>query len=334
MQDKIKNLEKRPKISVIILTYNRAKLLPGAIKSVLNQTFSDFELIIINNASTDNTEEVIKSFNDPRIIYKENTENNVLRARNIGFDLASGKYVVPLDDDDEFLPDALETISNKFAELSPKGVKILFFDSIDVESGEYSGYGIREEGYVSYKDYLCDKIKGDYVLAICRDTIGNNRFNPDSWGAMQDTLFMKLYRNNKIFYTPKIVRKMYREHGSRISHPEVSLLNNIKPIVISLKDFLEEHGEELKIFCPKCYGQRLAFLGSYQILNGDKQEGRNNVLKSFKFHFSFAHCSMLFLSFILNKNQTKFFYLLFLKVKKSILRFIKLISSKDNYVRA
>ena len=303
-----------PKISVIILTYNRSKLLPRAIKSVLNQKFSDFELIIVNNASTDNTDEVIRSFSDKRIIYKKNKENNTFGGRNIGIDAARGEYIVSLDDDDEFASDALEIISKKVKELSPDGIKMFWFDCVDVESGRPSGSGVEKEGYVSYKDNLCGKITGDYQIVIDRNAIGGNRYNPNFWGAMQNNFLLKLHRNNKAFYTPKVTCNLYREHGVRISNPEVSLLNNVPQIVLSMKDFIEEYGEELKVSCRKNYGRRLAFLGSYQILNGEKREGRMNVLKSLRFHFSLAHFFMFFISFILNKDQIRSVYLFLLKL--------------------
>lgn len=325
IQDKIENFDKLPKISVILLTYNRAKLLPRAIKSVLNQTFSDFELVIINDAATDNTDEIVKSFNDKRIVYKKHKENKgTLAGANTGFDTAKGKYVVYFNDDDEFLPDALETIAGKFTELSPKGVKILWFDSIDAETGKYSGSGVRKEGYISYEDYLCNRIHGDYPMAISRDIIGNNRFDPNFWGGILSTLLLKLHRNNKAFYIPKVICKLYREHNdSRISSPETSLLNHITitKIILTMEAFLKEYGEETKISCPKCYGQRLASVGFYQILDGEKQEGRSNVFASFKFNFSLGHCFILFLSFILNKNQVKFVCLKFFKIKEAIQKF-------------
>jgi len=321
IENKIENLEKSPKISVITLTYNRAKLLPRAINSVLNQTFSDFELIVVNNASTDNTEEVIKNFNDKRIVYKKNKENKPLGGKNMGLDAARGKYVIFLDDDDEFLPDALETISTKFAELSPKGVKILWFDGIDAESGKYTGFGIREEGYVSYEDNLCGKITGDYQMAMDRDAIGNNRFNPNFWAGMLNMLWLKLYRDNKAFHIPKIIIKAYREHGgSRISNPEASLLKYMPQIILTSEAFLKEYGEEIRRCCPKVYGQNQALLGFYQILNGEKIEGRNNIRKSFKFVFSLKYRLLFLISFFLNKNQIKSFYLKFFKIKQTFIR--------------
>jgi cellulose synthase/poly-beta-1,6-N-acetylglucosamine synthase-like glycosyltransferase len=67
--------EKTPTVSVIIPTYNRAHLVGRAIRSVLNQTFQDFEIIVVDDGSTDNTEEVVKGFNDPRIRYIRHEEN-------------------------------------------------------------------------------------------------------------------------------------------------------------------------------------------------------------------------------------------------------------------
>jgi|SRR3989344_2866054 len=319
IENKTENLEKNPKISVITLTYNRAVLLPRAVKSVLNQTFSDFELIIVNNASTDNTEEVVRNFRDRRIVYKRNIENKPLGGKNMGLDAAQGKYVVFLDDDDEFLPGALETISAKFEELGPKGVNIIWFDGIDAESGKFTGFGIREEGYVAYQDYLCGKITGDYQIVMAKAVIGNNRFSPDSWAGLLSTLLFKLHRDNKAFHVPKTIIKAYRQHGqSRVSDPGASLLKFMPQIISTSKAFLEEYGAEIKSCCPAVYGKNQALLGFYQILHGEKIEGRNNLRKSFKFIFSLKYCFLFLVSFILSKNQIKFLYLKFFKLKQAL----------------
>src|SRR5690606_25041004 len=82
-----------PFFSIILPTYNRGPLLSKSISSVLSQKFTDFELIVVDDGSTDNTREVVQSFSDPRIhyYYKENEERNF--ARNFGISMAKGKYV-------------------------------------------------------------------------------------------------------------------------------------------------------------------------------------------------------------------------------------------------
>lgn len=101
-----------PKVSVIIPVYNREKLLPRAILSVLNQTFKDFELIIVDDYSTDNTREVIKVFEekDKRVksVFLEKNSGGPAYPKNAGFPLANGEYIAYLDSDDEWLPDKLE----------------------------------------------------------------------------------------------------------------------------------------------------------------------------------------------------------------------------------
>jgi glycosyltransferase involved in cell wall biosynthesis len=100
-----------PRITVIIPTYNRAGLLGRAVRSVLAQTYADFELIIADDASTDETENVVRSFGDPRIVFVRREENggNAV-ARNLGLRHARGAYITFLDSDDEFLPGFLEAV--------------------------------------------------------------------------------------------------------------------------------------------------------------------------------------------------------------------------------
>ena len=92
------------KVSVILPTLNRAYLLSSSIKSVLNQSFQNFELIIIDDGSTDNTQEVARQFKDERIKYIKNGKNlGIQKSLNIGLKMAQGKYIARIDDDVEWI---------------------------------------------------------------------------------------------------------------------------------------------------------------------------------------------------------------------------------------
>ena len=102
------NQTKDPKVSVIIPTYNRASLLPRAVNSVLAQTYSDYEIIVVDDCSPDNTQDVIAAFSDPRIrSFRHVTNRRQSAAINTGIANARGEYIAFLDDDDEFTPTSL-----------------------------------------------------------------------------------------------------------------------------------------------------------------------------------------------------------------------------------
>lgn len=99
----------RPLVSVVMLTYKRADILPQAIESILAQTYPDFELIILNDGSPDNTDEVVKKYHDKRIRYYKNKQNKgIAYSRNRVVSLARGKYIMIMDDDDTSLPTRIE----------------------------------------------------------------------------------------------------------------------------------------------------------------------------------------------------------------------------------
>ena len=97
-----------PKVSVVIPTYNRANFIAESIQSVLDQTFTDFEIVIIDDGSTDNTREVIDSFRDRRIRYTHQENGGVGSASNRGFELSAGEYIAFFSSDDILVEDALE----------------------------------------------------------------------------------------------------------------------------------------------------------------------------------------------------------------------------------
>ncbi|MES2998864.1 MAG: glycosyltransferase family 2 protein [Pseudomonadota bacterium] len=102
-----------PLFSIVLTTYNRSQLLPRAIRSVLQQSFTHFELIIVDDCSTDNTQQILSEFSDPRLVTRQHSKNQgVSTARNTGIQNAKGEYLCFLDDDDELFPTFLEEIHN------------------------------------------------------------------------------------------------------------------------------------------------------------------------------------------------------------------------------
>lgn len=124
-----------PKISVIMPTYNRAKFIKDAVNSVLSQSFKDFELIIINDGSTDTTEKVILKFKDPRILHIRRRKNEGLpSARNLGISKARGRYISYLDDDDIYYPRHLKTLSD-FLD-THQGIGLVYADTHFKKNGK------------------------------------------------------------------------------------------------------------------------------------------------------------------------------------------------------
>ena len=98
----------QPKVSVIIACYNGAAYLADAIQSVLDQTYEEFEIIVVDDGSTDNTPAVAGGFDDPRVRYIRQENKGRSNARNTGINASRGRYVAFLDADDLFLPHKLE----------------------------------------------------------------------------------------------------------------------------------------------------------------------------------------------------------------------------------
>ncbi len=127
-----------PTVSVIIPTYNRAHVLGRSIQSVLNQTFQDFELIIVDDGSTDDTEKIVKNLSNEKVKYTKLQKNQGAGvARNIGIRLAKGDYIAILDDDDEWMPERLEKQMKVFS-TAPMEVGVVYTRYIKYDSlGDY-----------------------------------------------------------------------------------------------------------------------------------------------------------------------------------------------------
>lgn len=152
-------------VSVIIPTYNRAYRITTSIQSVLNQTYSELEVIVVDDGSTDNTEEVISAIGDSRLKYHRLEENKgAANARNIGVSLAHNEVIAFNDSDDVWHPDKLEKQINYWNN-SPESVLVYCAYKIDLPGG-----GILQ---IPSPDEEIDMLEGDiFYYLLIRSTIG------------------------------------------------------------------------------------------------------------------------------------------------------------------
>ena len=109
----------QPKVSVLMTVYNSERYLHRAIESILNQTFRNFELIIVQDVSTDHSRDIIESFHDTRIrVIWNSVKRGLSHARNLGLEAARGDYVTVMDSDDVAYSDRLR-IQSQFLDQNP-----------------------------------------------------------------------------------------------------------------------------------------------------------------------------------------------------------------------
>ncbi|MBZ0266438.1 glycosyltransferase [bacterium] len=147
--------ESDPIISVVIPVYNRAKYLPMAIESVFRGKLQNFEIIVVDNASTDNTLEVAKSYEakDKRVHVYSNEENVIAKALNLGISKARGKYICQLDSDDEYTDNTLQSMVDHFESHPKCGLAISYYELMNEE-----GKTLEEFGVIEHLEYSVNNI--------------------------------------------------------------------------------------------------------------------------------------------------------------------------------
>lgn len=166
-----------PKVSVIMPTYNRAHYLSEAIQSVLNQTFRDFELIVVDDGSTDKTTELLKSTHDARTLCIRQEHSGISAAMNTGINASRGKYIARLDSDDIWVPQMLATQVAVLDRRSEVGL-------VYAMTGEMNQAGVRRSGVYGRPEFFDGEsfksmIYGDFTSNItivvrrtCLDRVG------------------------------------------------------------------------------------------------------------------------------------------------------------------
>ncbi len=214
------------KLSVIIPSYNRAGFLPEAIESLLSQTYSVFEIIVVDDGSTDETKEVCASYPTVQYIYQSN--QGVSAARNTGMRVSKGEYLLFLDSDDRLLPKAVEIGVNCINAHPEVGFVFgnYIFQSINPD-GSYTTEEIykNQPSVADYATILAAEHKIQCACVIFRrvaiESVGG--FDPNL-ATMEDiNLFLRVAREFPIYFHNQIVFE-YRYHGSNLSAKAAEML--------------------------------------------------------------------------------------------------------------
>lgn len=266
-----------PKVSIILPTYNRAKTLHTAIQSVLSQTFSDFELIIIDDGSMDNTEEIVKGFRDDRIKYIKCKENKGAPiARNIGIRSAEGEYVAFQDSDDEWLPQKLEK-QMKIFEAAPADVDIV-----------YTGFWQKKDDrqrYIPYNsvrqkegDILSELLKESFIstqtILLRKKCFERSGMFDENLPRLQDwELVIRLAKHYNFKFIDEPLLVAYYTPDSITANCKV----HIKALEMILAKHFEDFAKDKKILAKRYF-----YLGELSYLYGEPQKGKNYYLKAVK----------------------------------------------------
>lgn len=217
------------KISVVMPVYNVEKYINSAIKSVLNQSFTDFELIIIDDGSTDNTVKLIKEYKDKRIKIWQNKKNlGLVPSLNKGIKKAKGEFIVRCDGDDINEKRRFQ-IQVEFLDKNPDYCLAGSGARLIDEAGKKLGYEIYTEKDSGIKRNLLIRnslIHGSVIMRT-KDVrkIGGYRMKFNK-GAEDYDLWMRLSRFGKFYNIPKqlLRRRVYRNSYSRANHYRVEFM--------------------------------------------------------------------------------------------------------------
>jgi glycosyltransferase involved in cell wall biosynthesis len=206
----------KPLISVVITTCNRKELLWRAIKSVIEQDYSNVEIVISDDCSSYNLKEALKEFDTP-IVYRRNEVNRgACYTRNEGIKLAKGTFIAGLDDDDEFEPDRLSYLLNNYDD------KYSLITSNTLVVGSSSSRALFNENttrIVTFEDLLWENVIGTQVLVKKDKILDCGGFDISLTSGQDADMWLGLLNKyGPALRLPKCKYKLHTEHESnRIS---------------------------------------------------------------------------------------------------------------------
>jgi len=261
-------------VSAIITSFNRADYLRGAIQSVLAQSFEDYELLVLDNSSADETRAVVADFVDPRIRLIVHPRQPVAAARNLGLREARGEFVAFLDDDDEWLRPKLERQLRVF-ERGPAALGLVYGGFVRVTSeGRESGThrpvlrGRVFDGLLRQGDAFTGSASNPLMRTSAVREVGG--FNEDLVTSEDWELYLRLAERFEVDFVPEIVVRIRTHQGARLGD-RIDEARRVEELVLAR--YGHHMGRGLRGFYLRKIGGKLCRTGALR-------QGRARILEA------------------------------------------------------
>jgi O-antigen biosynthesis protein len=264
-------------VSAIITTFNRERFLDAAIRSVVSQTFGDFELLVLDNSSSDGTAALVGRQADPRIRYLRHAPLTVAAARNLGLRTARGEFVAFLDDDDEWLPEKLERQVGAFRR-APAGVGLVYggFTRIDEEGVAAGTHRATLRGRIlpallAQRDAFTGSASNPMMRAEVLRALGG--YNEALVTSEDWELYLRLAERYEVEFVPDVIVRIREHRGARLGD-RVDEARKVEELVLG------RYGPRMSAPLRSLY---LRKIGGKLCRTGALREGRARIRQAISF---------------------------------------------------
>lgn len=242
----------RPLISIVVPTKDRAELLKACISSIIKQNFKNFECLIIDDGSIDETKSIVESFNDARLRYYYKSFSDRSKARNFGIEQATGEYICFVDDDDWLGKGHLMAFVDEINRQSSKSeiLRVGYLMHSADKILKSSLFNSRQENQM---EFVLKKMCGVWSLCIPKQLLTHIKF-PPGFPHWQDTYFIALLLANNTLKQLESYTYHYRIHdkmGSLKVVSEEQLRQRANINVAAMKHFFENHFHKISALVDK-----------------------------------------------------------------------------------
>lgn len=292
-------MNENPFFTIVTPTFNRGYIISKTIASVLAQNFQNFEFIVVDDGSTDDTEKVVKSFNDNRINYTKLpiSSGGPCKPRNVGFDKSRGEYIILLDSDDELDKDTLK-IYKEWIDKKPE-MKVFLMDTINVDekklrSGSSDKNNLKKTKVFTYEDLICGRCIGDYLFCLKNEVIKKIKF-PEGFKRNYNFQY-KVSKENDFFYIPKVGLYVASHRSSGVDRITRTVEKNALAFIEWIDDYIKLFGEDTLKICPQYIERWYREKGVLYILADKKKEGIKYLFKGLRYS-PFSYKSWFYIIF-------------------------------------
>jgi glycosyltransferase involved in cell wall biosynthesis len=274
----------QPSFSIVVPVYNRDIFIKRCIESCINQTFTDFEVIVVDDGSTDNTAKILDQIRDPRLRIIKHTQNRgICPARNTGIKNTRGKWIVCADSDWTLFPDCLQRLYDLTNSIDESIIVIRARQVWDTGRVAPSFVPKEPVDYVGRIKYVDIEGGSDVLPCYRREVFEKVIFDPDRRGGLEYLYNLNMAQQGLTLYIEDILCKQYSDAPNSTTRGNMSF--RVKTLKINAPDMLwmyqetmRLHGDALRNYGPQQYLALYRNIALQNFYMGKRWEGVKSML--------------------------------------------------------